>query len=307
MFAVSSSGNGACRFVSFSFLLVLGFTSACAKEAAPPTSPTPTVIVGKVTGAVAAEAPPTRFGIPQNRVLPDATVTVIGGPASGINAITRNDGHYEVTAAGTFKLRFEHPWYTTSESQQLVMDAAGIAGPTVVLLTAPWIVSGRVIDGLGNPVADAQVTVFRDSEVSFQPYAGVRTDTVGRYTFNSSEPHWDVVSLAASKPGFEGVKTVTMRCCGAAPDIGLVRIVSITPTAPTLLRIGETVAIPASVVVFDSGETRNIFVLPRSNAPSVVSVNPAANWYEMRGLSAGVATLTFDLWGAIVTTQVTVR
>ena len=45
-------------------------------------------------------------------------------------------------------------------------------------------------------------------------------------------------------------------------------------------------------------ETRNIFVLPTSSAPGVLVVRRSSHWYEMRGMSAGVATLTFDLCGA---------
>ena len=103
------------------------------------------------------------------------------------------------------------------------------------------------------------------------------------------------------------MRELLVQCCETAPPIRLVRIVSITPTAPTLLRVGELVEMPASKVVFDSGETRNIFVLPTSSPASVVYVRRSTNWYEMQGLSVGVATLTFDLWGAIATMQVQVR
>lgn len=69
----------------------------------------------------------------------------------------------------------------------------------------------------------------------------------------------------------------------------------------------EAVEMPTSVVVFDNGETRNIFVLATSSAPGVIVVRRSSHWYEMRGMSPGVATLTFDLCGAIATTQVPVR
>lgn len=169
------------------------------------------------------------------------------------------------------------------------------------MLTAPWSITGRITDSLGNPVVDADVTISgSDCE---QPYGLVKRDAAGRYPLNSSRPHFASQYVVARKPGFETMRELQVPCCGTAASITLVRIVRITPTAPTSLRVGEAVEMPASVVVFDSGETRNIFVLPTSSASGVIDVRRSSHWYEMRAMSEGVATLTFDLWGAVATTS----
>jgi hypothetical protein len=158
-------------------------------------------------------------------------------------------------------------------------------------------------------VPDAEVAAGYFIEGFFSSaYGRVRTDAAGRYVLSSTQPHFENMSVGASKPGFRPMDALVFaRCCGALPDVRLVRIVSLTPTAPTSLRVGESVEMPASVVVYDTGGTRNIFVLPTSSAPAVVSVNQSNHWYAMRGVNAGVATLTFDLWGAVATMQVSVR
>jgi len=225
-----NTGNRTRQGASFS-VLVLFFTAACARDAVAPTAPTPTSIdsdrnrsgriIGKATGRLAGEIPPTRFGNPQANVVSNATVTVVGGPASGTQAVTRVDGAYEVTAAGTFKLRFEHPLFISTESSEIVMAVGGVTIPRVVLRTAPWTVFGRVVDRLGNPVPDPTVTLFRDREyiVPFRDAVG-RTDGAGRYTVTSTQPHFELAFIGASKSGVE-TGVVEMPCCGAAPDIRL--------------------------------------------------------------------------------------
>jgi hypothetical protein len=299
------SNNASFKRAWLSIAVVLAVMAGCSDRPSTPSAPTaPIGAVGVATGLLRGEAPVGRIARP-HPVLPNATVTVIGGPAAGTKAVTRDDGTYEVAATGTFKLRFEHPFFVTTESSETVMTENGVTLADVTLLTAPWSISGRITDSLGNPVADVEVITSSADFVS--PYGSARTDADGRYTVNSTRPHFASVYVGALKPGFVPMRELLVPCCGTAPPITLVRIVSITPTAPTSLRVGELVEMPASVVVFDSGETRNIFVLPTSSATSVVYVRRSTHWYEMQGLSAGVATLTFDLWGAVATTQVQVR
>lgn len=302
------SNNIALKLVWVPIAAVLGVSAGCSEDPRTPTAPTaPTASIGQVSGLLRGEAPIVSRNWRAHPALPNATVTVIGGPASGTITTTGADGAYQLTAADTFKLRFEHPSFVTTESSEMTMTAAGAALPEVTLVTAPWSISGRVLDSLDNPVPDAEVaanyTTFPGTE-----YGRVRTDAAGRYTLSSLQPRFDTVLVGATKPGFDAMQQwLSAKCCGAVPDIRIVRIVSITPTAPTSLRVGESIEMPASVVVFDTGETRNIFVLPTSSAPSVVEVARSSHWYAMRGVSAGVATLTFDLRGAIATTRVQVR
>jgi hypothetical protein len=291
------------RFSLLPLMLVVS-TIGCGEGARTPAAPTNPA--GTVTGFLRGEAPPPSRIFTAHPPLSNATVTVIGGPASGTKTTTGADGAYQIAASGTFKLRFEHPLFETSESSATVMTTGGVTIPDVTLLTAPWSVSGLVTDSRGAPVPDVQV-VFRPGTFYAADFGSVRTDAAGRYVFNSARPHFANVMVVASKPGFEPLPEQAVRCCGAAPDLRLVRVVSITPTAPSSLRVGESLEMPASVVVFDTGETRNIFVLPASSAPAVVAVSPSSHWYEMRGVDTGVATLTFDLWGAIATMQVQVR
>lgn len=293
------------RFAPIAMLIVL-VSAGCLDSEKIPAAPTaPSIVVGKVTGLLRGEAPMISRIARPHPVLAGATVTVVGGAASGTSSTTREDGSFEIAAAGTFRLRFEHPGFITSESSDTVVIAGGVTLPDVTLATAPWSISGVITDSLGNPVPDADVTVLA---AEFHPFATVKTNAGGSYTLNSTLPHFASVLVAALKAGFQPLQTLpAVPCCGTAPVIKLVRIVSITPTAPNALRVGESVEMPASHIVFDSGERRDIFVLPSSSAPSVVAINRSSNWYAMQGVNPGDATLTFDLWGAIATLPVHVR
>ena len=303
------SNNSIFKLTCLPLAVVLGCLTGCANEARTPTAPTPpapTILTGTVTGLVRSDAPGGRHA-PAHPSLPNVTVTVIGGPAAGAKTATREDGTFELAAAGTFKLRFEHPFYTTSDSSETSMTEAGqITMPELVLATAPWTISGLVTDSLGNPVPDAEVTLT-DFNVT---YGTGRSDAEGRYTVRSTMWHPEWVYVLVTKPGFHQLQEIPekpVQCCGAVPDIRLIRIVSITPTAPTSLRVGQSVEMPACVVVFDNGETRNIFLLAQSSVPTVVNVLRSDYWYKMTGFRAGVATLTFELWGATATLQVQVQ
>ena len=286
--------------------------SLCACSRAQPAAPTPTTApVGTVTGLVRGEAPKVGRSWRNHPTLANATVTVIGGAASGTKVTTDADGHYEIIGAGTFKLRFEHPKFLTSESIETSVTTAnaGLAMEEVLLKTAPWTISGRVIDSLGNGVPNADVGAGFFTEGFFlTDYGRVRTDSAGSYVLNSTQPHFETVVLGVSGVGIVPMSTLpSATCCGVVPDIRVARVVRITPTAPTVLRVGESVEVPASTVVYDTGESHSVFLLPTSSAPAVVSLNRSNIWYAMRGVSPGVATLTFDEWGAVVTTEVTVR
>ena len=302
------SNNSTFKLAWLLFVAVLGFTTACSSdEPRTPTAPGP--VIGAVTGLVRGEAPVTGRIPRPHPVVANATVTVVGGVASGSRTSTREDGTFELSAAGTFKLRFEHPSFITRESNEIELTPGGVTVPDVVLVTAPWTITGRIFDSLGNPVPDAEVAAgYFNTGFFLADYGRVRTDAAGRYVISSSRPRFESISVAASKAGFHPMgQLLSAKCCGAVPDISIVRIVSITPTAPTSLRVGESVEMPACVIVFDTGETRNVFVRPESSVPSVVSVAPSTHWYAMTGNRTGVATLTFDLWGAIATLQVQVE
>ncbi len=298
-----------CRLVSVATVLLALW--ACSAEQRTPSAPTS--VVGTATGLVRAEVPHISRNSSGYVAVPDATVTVIGGPASGTKATTGADGTYEIAAAGTFKLRFEHPSFVASESGETTVTTANakISIPQITLMTAPWTISGRVIDRIGSPVPDAEVAAGYVVEgLIFSPgYGTARTDAGGRYVINSTTPRFDSVSVWAGKAGFRPLDSLlSAKCCGSLPDLRLgVRIISITPTAPTSLRVGEAVGIPFCVVVLDTGETQNTEVSPVSSAPSVLSVGRSNQGYVMRGVTAGVATLTFDLWGAVGTILVNVR
>jgi hypothetical protein len=138
-----------------------------------------------VTGLLRGEAPIISRNWYAHPVLAGATVTVVGGEASGTSTTTREDGSFEVAAAGMFKLRFEHPGFITSESSDTVMIAGGVTLPDVTLATAPWSISDVITDSLGNPVPDADVTVFA---AEFRPLVTVKTNASGRYTASSTLP-----------------------------------------------------------------------------------------------------------------------
>jgi hypothetical protein len=289
--------------------LAVAVAMACSTPAGP--SGHPRSVLGSVTGIVRGEKPLGSRIFRAHPPLPDAEVTVITGRAAGLTTRTRADGSYAIEIPpGSFKLRFTHPGFQPHESSDTVMPSTGeVAMPEVALPTAPWTLTGVVTDSIGNRVPDVDVTV-RPGDAFFSTYGTVKTGTDGHYRFASSRPHWNYVLVSASRSGFESFIEQGAGCCNTESDtvydLRLVRVISVTPTAPSVLRVGESVPIPASVIRFDNGETRNIFVLPTSNASSVVTVSPGDSWYAMRGVSAGVAVLTFDHRGTTAAHQVRV-
>src|SRR5262245_21644297 len=98
-------------------VIALLSVAGCGDHAPTPSTPTaPSIVVGKVTGVVRGEAPRIGQVARPLRVLAGAKVTVVGGASSGSTATTDANGSYEITASGTFKLRFEDPAFVTSES-----------------------------------------------------------------------------------------------------------------------------------------------------------------------------------------------
>ena len=106
-----ASNNVARKLACLPLAVVLGVLAGCGNDPSTPTAPT--AQFGSVTGLLRGEAP--MLGrIPRpHPALSNATVTVVGGPASGTKSTTGADGTYQLTAAGTFKLRFEHPSFVT--------------------------------------------------------------------------------------------------------------------------------------------------------------------------------------------------
>jgi hypothetical protein len=301
------------RLASIAFALAAAI--ACSDDPRTPSGPsgTPPRPPGTVTGLVQGEAPPgSRIPLPPPP-LRDAVVTAISGAGAGTTARTQDDGTFAMSLPpGAFKLRFAHPLYDTAESSEMVMASdATIAMPNVAMRTAPWTVEGRVTDSLGNPVPGVEITIYPNASFGAS-YGVVTTDETGRYRFTSSRPHFDYFYVVPLKAGYEWpMWEQRVSCCDTDGettfDMRLVRIVSVTPTAPTTLRVGESVEMPASVIQFDDGTTRNVFVLPTSNAWGVVLVSRSEHWYAMRGMGPGVAELTFDYRGTIATVQVRVN
>ena len=50
--------------------------------------------------------------------------------------------------------------------------------------------------------------------------------------------------------------------------------------------------LPAAHVVFDNGATRDVYLLPQSNAPAVVAVGRGERGYIVSGVGEGEATVT---------------
>jgi hypothetical protein len=176
---------------------------------------------------------------------------------------------------GSFRLRVAASGYKSTESEARTLAAGEhITMPDIVLRTAPWAISGRISDSRDNPVAGAAVAVQLD--YAFPPFwPRVTSDAAGRYRFASESPHLDYVSFSVSGPGVEPLSFQQVACCNpdgdTINDIRVMRVLSVSVTGPSTLRVGESVILPAATVTFDDGTQSRVSVRPTSNS-SIVAI-----------------------------------
>lgn len=283
---------------------------ACGSDTFPEAPVAATPRPGTVSGVVRGIFPlSSRFG-PGHRPLPSVRVSVIAGAATGLVTTTDPVGAYSLALPeGVFRLSYEAPGFVRQESpESTIRSGEALTLREIILRTAPWAVAGSVRDSRGNPVPNATV-VIRPGD-AFDTTWMTEADSLGRYRFESSHPHWDYVNVSAFRDGYEFFgRAVQAPCClegeDTPHDVHLARIVSITPPAlPRTLRVGESVEYRPTVVHFDNGQTRGMLLSPVSSAPSVAKADIGGP--RIRGLMPGLATLRFSYRGVNATVEIRV-
>src|SRR5436309_6472306 len=148
---------------------VMSLLSACSTASDTPTGPSSAVVTppapmtGIVQGIVKREA---YFGLvfyPEGP-LSGAQVLVTEGAGAGQSVTTGADGAYRFELPpGPFRVRWSAQGYEPRDSDPGAVDAGGATTVATVRLrlsfesNPEWSISGIVRDGLGNPVAGAQV------------------------------------------------------------------------------------------------------------------------------------------------------
>ncbi len=160
-----------------------------------PPAPQHEMIAGKV------------FNARDGRPLPHATVTLFqeGAPNQSERTVAStqagNDGsfHFDPVPPGRYDLLGQAPGYLAAHLWQheqfwsAVVIGKGL--PTTALdlhLIPEATIAGRVLDGTGDPVAQAQITLYHASSDTsagrVQPFTSSRTEEDGRYSFDTLPP-----------------------------------------------------------------------------------------------------------------------
>ena len=223
--------------------------------------------------------------------------------------MTGADGAYQfLLPDGLFDLRWSKTGFEPAESGPQSVEAGDrITMPDVVLKTAPWAVSGIVTDSRGNRVGGAVVTIEYGGAFPASLSATAADD--GRYRIASTAPHFDAVRLSARNFGYEPLspQQVMLRSPDdAIYDITLVRVLKVTMTGPSTLRVGESVELPPATIDVDNGSQRVIYLLPSSSDRTVVAVENGQRGFVIRGVQPGIAIVTFDYQGVSATLRVQV-
>ena len=303
------------RALSVSCLVAASVLSvSCSRDspAAPdPSTPAPpNRFSAEVIGIVRGQVPPASRLSPGHTPLADAEVSVADGAGQGRSTRTDARGAYSLRIPqGSFRLRWSASGYKSAESaEQTLAVGERITMPDIVLSTAPWAIAGRIGDSRGNPVSGAVVTFTLGGAFPFQSSA--TSDGAGRYRFESESPHGSLVIFRVSGHGVEPLPSQQVACCNpqgdTINDIRVVRVLSVTQTGPSTLRVGESVELPAATVVFDDGTQLGIYILPASSDASVVATDRGERGFVIRGMKPGIATIMFDHRGIIATLRIRV-
>jgi hypothetical protein len=159
---------------------------------------------------------------------------------------------------------------------------------------AEWSVSGIVVDGVGNPVASAQVYAGEYGAIAVS-VAGAVTDAAGRFRITSTRQHPDRMSILATKTGYV-TQSFGVTCgpsCALTANIRLLRIVREWLDGPSTMQVGN-VAPVWTVNDYDDG-TRSVYrAFVHSSNPAVVEVLPSQPPFDkiyVKASAPGDATL----------------
>ena len=295
--------------------LVLILLAGCSSDSSSGSAISPSspgARTGVASGIVRGERPAaSRVSMPPP-VQAGVVVTVVAGRAQGASAITDLNGSYALALPeGTFALRWSKTGFQTAESDAQSIEADNTINiPDVVLKTAPWAVTGLVVDSRGNRATGVVVSLNRGDATLPATTLNSTSGADGRYRIASTLPHWETVSISATGTGYEPLFSQQLACCDPPADttynFSVVRVLKVTPAGPSTLHVGEGVEMPPSTIDFDNGLQRLVYILPTSGDLSVVAVERGQRGFVLRGVRPGATIITFDFDGIDATLAVQV-
>lgn len=283
---------------------VMSLLSACGAASDTPTGPSSAVVTppapttGIVQGIVKREAYAGLVFYPEGP-LSGAQVLVTEGAGAGQSVTTGADGAYRFELPpGPFRVRWSAQGYEPRDGD----PGAVIAGSTTTVNTVTlrlsfesnpeWSISGIVRDGLGNPVAGAQVDA--GDGVSWT-VALTSTDAAGRFQIASRRAHPDWLHISAWKEGYRA-RYMTVLCgssCALTADLRVLRRVREWLDGPSTMQVGD-IATVSLVDDYDDGTRSVVPASVNSSNLAVLQVLPSQPPYDktyVKAIAPGAATL----------------
>jgi hypothetical protein len=255
-------------------------------------------MTGIVQGIVKLEA---YFGLvfsPEGP-LSGAQVLVTEGAGAGQSVTTGANGAYRLELPpGPFRLRWSAQGVESRDSDPGAVIAGGTTTVDTVILrrsfesNPEWSISGIVRDGLGNPVAGAQVDA---GDGLSWTVAVVSTDAAGRFQIVSKRPHPDWLHITTYKEGYRS-EYVTVLCgpsCALTVDLRTRRRVREWLDGPSTMQVGD-VATVSLVDDYDDGTRSVVRATVNSLNLAVLQVVPSPPPYDktyVKAIAPGTATL----------------
>jgi len=289
------------------FSVTLACASALWACGAPaPSGPTPTSTAPPASALITVNGALHGDSLPGNRIGPfnvplaGGEITVMAGAATGTVVTSDATGAFELQLPpGPLRLKFSKTGFKTQTNVYGDVGSAPIALGKVVLGLAPWTITGVVTDSHQQAFVGATVTIDRGG--AFPEHHIVTTDASGRYRFTSEQAHGTTVQLSVDGTGIEPIFLRNTPCCNTAgdtvADLATLRVLRVIGVSPDTLRVGDAIELPASRVFFDDGSQRQLFLMPVSSVPDVLTVSRGEQGWIVRANRAGEATLTMEYRG----------
>jgi hypothetical protein len=279
----------------------MSLLSACGDTSTVPSSTVvtpPAPMTGVVQGIVRLES---YFGLvfsPEGP-LSGAQVLVTEGAGAGQTVTTGANGAYRLELPpGPFRLRWSAQDVEPRDSDPGTVTAGNTTTVGTVILrrsfegNPEWSISGIVRDGLGNPVAGADIEAG-DGVAWFPGFT--KTDATGRFRIDSMRPHPDWLHISAYKEGYTE-RYITLFCgpsCALTADFRLLRRVREWLDGPSTMQVGDVASV-SLVNEYDDGTRSMVGASVNSSNLAVLKVLPSQppdfKTY-VKAIAPGIATL----------------